>query len=587
MLSHLRAMCFVYVVFVGVEQCSCLQTKEVGPVVDVSTENYPTPRWPSYLRRVSSAEELISHARKTVLNTAAYGGIGLGVLQSGDEVMIVPDTTAEDLVVDAVVRALAERGIRAHIVPNYLLVGVSKEDAELIRRKTEIRSAQEGFMEAKYYWIERVFAKPEVPKEWLRKRRPDLYNALYPKRDEMPTELQSKWKKLSNESVGAAIRDYLGKHPQIKGVYWGHPGGSFYARTMAPLQAKYMGRCTFTNRWELVSQVASFPGDLWQLIERKTIEMMTLDVDRVHVTDPEGTDVTWDVTEEMARRWERNIYWRGHLLMYPDTATGQYGYDFDKYPANQKDWVPRSPTAKATGVIAGTNGSGGFWPRMEVHLKDGSITEVKGGGVYGDIIREFLDYPHINEVTYPNYDRPGFWHLWELALGTEPKYFRNPTDFYGGGTAGVYCLTYERYRSGAFHWGFGNELGNDPGSLGNPTEWVKFAAERNLPSGHDFHIQNYFTTYKVHRRTTGQWVTVVDRGHLVALNDREVRALASHYGDPENLLAEDWIPEIPGINVSGSYPEYAKDPWPYAKEQMDKILSGDYQYNYPPAMAGK
>lgn len=531
------------------------------------------------------------HARVLVRNKAGFGGnspgLGLGMLQSGEEVMIVPDTTAEDLVVEAVMRALSERGVQAHIVPNYALVGVSKEDAEVIRQKTEIRSAQEGFMEAKYYWIERVFANPEVPKEWLRKRRPDLYDALYPKRHEMSPQLQSEWKKLSNESLGGAIRGYLEKHPKIRGVYWGHPGGAYYARTMAPLQAKYMGRCSFTNSWEVVSQVSSFPADVYKSIERKTIEMMTPDVDKVRVTDPEGTDVTWEVSDEMARRWEHNMYWRGHLLMYPDTATGQYGYDFGNYPAYYKDWVPRSPTARANGVIAGTNGSGGFWPRMEVHLKDGYITEVKGGGLYGDIIREFLNYPHINDVTYPNYDQRGYWHVWELALGTNPKYFRNPTDFYGGGTAGVYCLTYERYRSGAFHWGLGNELGHDPGSLGTPKEWVKFAAARNLPSGHDFHIQNYFATYKVHLRTTGQWVTVVDRGHLMALDDPEVRALAAHYGDPDKLLAEDWIPEIPGINVPGSYEDYARDPWTYAKAQMEKILNGAYPYDYPLAKSEK
>jgi len=176
----------------------------------------------------------------------------------------------------------------------------------------------------------------------------------------MTPELLAAWKRLSNESVGAAIRDYLQQHPKIKGVYWGHPGGAFYARTMSPLESKYLGRCSFTNSWEVVSQVSSFPADLWQLIEKKAIAMVTIDVDKVEVTDPEGTNVTWDVSEEMARRWVRGIYWRGHLLMYPDSATGQYGQDFDNYPKNYPEWIDRSPNAKANGVIAGTNGSGGF-----------------------------------------------------------------------------------------------------------------------------------------------------------------------------------------------------------------------------------
>jgi hypothetical protein len=116
------------------------------------------------------------------------------------------------------------------------------------------------------------------------------------------------------------------------------------------------------------------------------------------------------------------MYWPGHLLMYPDSATGQYSYTFEIYPAPNKDWIPREPISMASGVIAGTNGSGGFWPRMEIRLKDGYITEVKGGGVYGDVIRQFLDYPRINDLTYPYYNHPGYWHLWEVALGTNPKF---------------------------------------------------------------------------------------------------------------------------------------------------------------------
>ena len=255
---------------------------------------YPAPRWPSYLKRPTSVEEIMPHARDLVRNKAGFGGnspgLGLGLLQPGEEVMIVPDTTAEDFVVQALLKALAERGVQAEIVPNYSLVGVSKADAEQIRLKTEIRSAEEGFMEAKYYWIERVFTHPEVPRGWLKQKNPDLYNALYPKRDEMTPELSIAWKKLANESVGAAIRDYLQQHTKIKGVYWGHPGGAFYARTMAPLEGKYLGRCSFTNSWEVVSQVSSFPADLWQLIEKKAIAMMTPDVDKVEVTDPEGTN---------------------------------------------------------------------------------------------------------------------------------------------------------------------------------------------------------------------------------------------------------------------------------------------------------
>ena len=305
-------------------------------------------------------------------------------------------------------------------------------------------------------------------------------------------------------------------------------------------------------------------------------------MDEVHVTDPEGTDLSWKVTPEMAKRWMTSLYEPNHLDMYPDTATGKYGSKVDTYPIVNKEYAPRAPIALPNGVIAGTSGSGGFWPRIEIFFKDGYISQIKGGGLYGDILRTFLDYPHINDMTYPNYDRPGYWHLWELAIGTNPKNFRNPSDFYGSGYTGLYCLTFERYRSGIIHWGFGNELPHEEGSTGPPQKWLKFGVDNKLPTGHDFHIHNNFITYQVHHSTTGKWVKLIDRGHLVALDNPEVRALAAKYGDPDRILAEDWVPEVPGINAPGSYEEYSKDPWKFANEQMKKILAGKYEYFYPP-----
>ena len=58
---------------------------------------------------------------------------------------------------------------------------------------------------------------------------------------------------------------------------------------------------------------------------------------------------------------------------------------------------------------------------------------------------------------------------------------------------------------------------------------------------------------------------VIEKGRLTALDDPGVRKLAAKYGDPDELLKEGWIPEIPGITCPGSYEEYAKDPaaWIY------------------------
>jgi hypothetical protein len=117
--------------------------------------------------------------------------------------------------------------------------------------------------------------------------------------------------------------------------------------------------------------------------------------------------------------------------------------------------------------------------------------------------------------------------------------------------------------------------------LGTPKKWKEFAEKLNLPDGHDFHIQNYFITYRVHLRTSSKWVTIVDRGHLTSLDDPDVRTVAAKFGDADKLLSEDWIPDIPGINVAGSYEEYARDPWKYANARMQKILAGDFGFDLP------
>ena len=47
-------------------------------------------------------------------------------------------------------------------------------------------------------------------------------------------------------------------------------------------------------------------------------------------------------------------------------------------------------------------------------------------------------------------------------------------------------------------------------------------------------------------RNANKWVNILDKGHMTSLDNPEVRALASRYGDPNYLLTEDWIPEVPG-----------------------------------------
>ena len=93
---------------------------------------------------------------------------------------------------------------------------------------------------------------------------------------------------------------------------------------------------------------------------------------------------------------------------------------------------------------------------------------------------------------------------------------------------------------------------------------LEWAGPKGILHGH-LHIHLQFATVEI-KNQKGQTHKVIDNGHLTALDDPDVRKLASKYGNPDEILKEAWIPKIPGINVAGDYEkDYASDPatWIY------------------------
>jgi hypothetical protein len=86
----------------------------------------------------------------------------------------------------------------------------------------------------------------------------------------------------------------------------------------------------------------------------------------------------------------------------------------------------------------------------------------------------------------------------------------------------------------------------------------------------------------VRLRNANKWVNLLEKGHMTTLDNPEVRALASRYGDPDYLLTEDWIPEVPGINAPGDYlKDYAPNPGRYSLQVMEKAQNGTYTHYFP------
>ena len=55
------------------------------------------------------------------------------------------------------------------------------------------------------------------------------------------------------------------------------------------------------------------------------------------------------------------------------------------------------------------------------------------------------------------------------------------------------------------------------------------------------------------------------------MDDPKVRALATKYGHPDELLSYDGVPPLPGINCEGDYFEdYAPNPIAYIKKRLER-----------------
>jgi hypothetical protein len=537
---------------------------------------YPAPRFPSYLKPPKSIEDIMPYARAAVRQTG--GRTPLGLAEKGQTVAIFTEPKADEMVLQAIKRAYEERGVKIQMIPESQLLGVTKEEALKSVKALRWFTSEQGYMEA-HRWILNAFSDPSVPKKWLKEKRPDLYKAMFEKEETLSQEQVDLARKFGGRNVAQAIVKYLDQHKEVDIVFWRRGGRTNTRRQIEPYHNKLYGNFIFDNRYELMNKAATFPGDVWRLVEERVIEPLRW-IDQVRVNDPEGTNFSFEVDEKQALAWAKGAYQQGHLFMFPHQALGRFPYSAVDYPAFTKEYLYPS-LVKVNGVFAGTGNHAGNYPRIEVHVKDGYVSEVKGGGLYGELWREFLKYPKINDLKYPYYDQPGYWWIYEAGLGTNPKFFKRPDENMEGENSS------ERNNAGTIHWGFGLRLDHGPQGPVESKEWVEFAKQNNLPNDHWWHIHNTLPTYQVKiRGTKNTWVTLIEKGEVASLKSPEIRALASRYGDPNDVLSDDWAPYLPGINAPGRYEDYAKDPWKTVTMVIKKIEDGSYEYFYPKKTTG-
>ena len=530
----------------------------------------PKPAFPSYLKTPRSVDELLPAARAAVRQTG--GRVPLGLVERGEIAAMFVPYRSEPLVQEAIKRAFAERGVEAQILFENELVGVKKEDLEAIRKAENVFDASDGQQEPAE-WFFRTIPDDERARQWVRQRDPQLYRATWPA-IKYPNAALARLAEEYGDRIAPAVIRYLDQHPEVKKVFWRQGGRGNTQRALRHHGPKFIGNYTYLDFYDIVSRVPSFPPDVWRLVELKTIEPLG-EVDRAEVMDVEGSAFAFDLTAEEARRWAKGVYQQGHLYMFPSQASGSWPYSLVNYPARTPEYVP-PVQIEVNGIIAGTNNHVATHPRMEVHVRNGKIAEIKGGGLYGELWRLLLNYPGTQDLTWPLFQKPGYWWLYEAGTGTNPKYFKHPAEILEGRNSS------ERNVAGVIHWSFGVEAEGPEQPTGDfSPRTIEFGIRHNVPIRHCCHNHNLMPTYQVRIRGTGRWETLINFGRMTALDDPEVRALAARYGNPDEILRQDYIPAIPGITIAGNYNEYARNPGAYWVKWAKSILEGNYKYFKP------
>lgn len=335
----------------------------------------------------------------------------------------------------------------------------------------------------------------------------------------------------------------LAKEDRYDKLLWGY-GGPILADDKLKIQ-----RMPFITPEMVCSAAHTLPYEVLEAIDRWTWQRVT-NAHRVRITDPEGTNLSFTNKPEYYDADRRYFSEEWMRVWYPQNVA----FSRDYLPGHI--WGRPSfhiPGEDGEGVIAGTMNHIAPFPRIEMTVKDSQIVEIEGGGEFGDKLRTL--HERTRDLQYPEFPRPGLFQWWEASIGTNPKIHRPRKEY----LQGFNCGLYERMRSGVIHIGYGTAISSWPERL---------ASREGLEVGH-FHAHLYFPTYTAEMEG-GTEVKVIEDGHLLALDDPEVREIAAKYGDPDEMLSEDWIPAIPGLNLEGDYlRDYAEDPRDWTMTELE------------------
>ncbi len=247
-----------------------------------------------------------------------------------------------------------------------------------------------------------------------------------------------------------------------------------------------------------------YPDELvWALI-RKGYDTMRNGTE-FHLTDPNGTDLKWTLDEQM---WDRyNELW-GDIVN------------------NHSPRIHLSDNPDMRGVFVSDHLHSGRIPTIELHIDKGRVVKVTGGGSMGDHLRTAFE--KYQDVQYPHYPGPGVDWVEYAVWGFYPVPGYEPLpDIPDMAWSGKWWTYNIDLKAGVFHIAVGMTAGG-------------FTAEFTNKHGYPVHHKD-FVIYRPTLTVDGE--LIIDRGHLTALDDPEIRAIAARYGDPDKLLKQPWSPD--------------------------------------------
>lgn len=288
----------------------------------------------------------------------------------------------------------------------------------------------------------------------------------------------------------------------------------------------------FYSRELLAMLPMNYPDELYDAINVKVWRQI-YGAKQIRITDPNGTDLVVELDDGY---WERAREDR-------QAAMGPGGRRLSSEEPINWGHIQVSPMLSTKwesgrGIIVATSMHGGQVPKTKLQVENGRVVKAEGEGFLYNYVN--LQLTKFNNLRFPLALGLGMTYLAEITIGTDPK-ARRPLWEGLRGQSKRMNYSEGRERSGVIHVAWGT-----------PTTTVCVAMkgcagqeQHDFAKAHGTAIQHldvelYHVTYYADGKK------IIDKGHLLALDDPEIRRIAAKHGDPDQLLRQDWIPDMVG-----------------------------------------